>query len=85
MHCFIPFSDYSNDRHIQIVSMMRAELIKKGTPCTSIVSVVGKDENGIHFHSWNDMKEGIVIYDPEESITSYHVHKVGETHIQSIP
>lgn len=85
MHCFIPYSDYSNDRHIQVVSMMKAELIKKGIPCTSITSIVGDDENGIHFHSWNEIKAGIPIYDREEPITYYHVHKVGETHIQSIP
>lgn len=75
MHCFIPYSQYTNDIHIKVVSLMKGELIKKGTPCMSIATVVGKDESGIHFYSWNDFdkESGVVDYDPEEPITGLNI------------
>jgi len=64
MHCFIPFDLYNDARHKALVALMRAE-----TRCTNVMSVVGKDEKGIHFYSWDIMEKGIPIYDEEEPIT----------------
>lgn len=73
MHCFIPHTQYSDDIHMRIVSLMRGELVKNGCDENDIGVVTGKDGpgGGYHFFAYleSERKDGHIVFDVEEPIS----------------
>jgi hypothetical protein len=76
MHCFIPYDLYNDDRHKALVQLMRAEC-----PCVSVLSLVGHDDKGIHFYTWDKMDKNGPVYDLEEPITTVMIAASATNHI----